>query len=55
MGLRGDLAELPLPDLVQMTSVGGKTGRLILFDEEDVVAGELTFREGASSAPAAAS
>ena len=46
MGLRGDLAELPLPDLVQMTSVGGKTGRLVLFDEEDVVAGELTFRGG---------
>jgi hypothetical protein len=46
MGLRGDLAELPLPDLVEMTSVGGKTGRLVLFDEEGVVAGELTFRGG---------
>jgi hypothetical protein len=46
MGLRGDLSELPLPDLVQMTSVGGKTGRLVLFDEEGAVAGELTFREG---------
>ena len=46
MGLRGDLGELPLPDLVEMTSVGGKTGRLVLFDEEDVVAGVLMFRGG---------
>ncbi len=46
MGLKGDLGELPLPDLVEMTSVGGKTGRLVLFDEEDVVAGVLMFRGG---------
>jgi hypothetical protein len=46
MGLRGDLAELPLPDLVEMTSLGGKTGRLVLFDEEGAVAGELAFRAG---------
>jgi hypothetical protein len=46
MGLIGDLGELPLPDLVQMTSVGGKTGRLVLFDEEDAVAGVLMFRAG---------
>ena len=46
MGLRGDLGELPLPDLVEMTSVGGKTGRLVLFDEEDAVAGVLMFRGG---------
>ncbi len=46
MGLRGDLAELPLADLVEMTSIGGKTGRLVLFDEEDAVAGELAFRGG---------
>jgi hypothetical protein len=46
MGLMGDLGELPLPDLVQMTSVGGKTGRLVLFDEEGAVAGELMFRAG---------
>ena len=46
MGLRGDLGELPLPDLVEMTSVGGKTGRLVLFDEEDAVAGVLMFRAG---------
>jgi hypothetical protein len=46
MGLRGDLGELPLPDLVEMTSVGGKTGRLVLYDEENAVAGVLTFRAG---------
>jgi hypothetical protein len=46
VGLIGDLGELPLPDLVQMTSVGGKTGRLVLFDEEDAVAGVLMFRAG---------
>jgi Domain of unknown function (DUF4388) len=46
MGLKGDLGELPLPDLVEMTSVGGKTGRLVLFDEEDAVAGVLLFRGG---------
>lgn len=46
MGLIGDLGELPLPDLVQMTSVGGKTGRLVILDEEDAVAGVLMFRGG---------
>ncbi|NLE22933.1 MAG: DUF4388 domain-containing protein [Actinobacteria bacterium] len=46
MGLRGDLGELALPDLVEMTSVGNKTGRLVLYDEEDAVAGVLTFRAG---------
>lgn len=46
MGLRGDLGELPLPDLVQMTSVGAKTGRLVVYDEEGAVAGVLTFRGG---------
>jgi hypothetical protein len=46
VGLTGDLRELPLADLVQMTSIGGKTGRLVLFDEEDAVAGMLLFRNG---------
>jgi hypothetical protein len=46
MGLTGDLGELPLPELVQMTSVGAKTGRLVLFDEEGAVAGVLMFRAG---------
>ena len=46
VGLTGDLSELPLADLVQMTSIGGKTGRLVLYDEEDAVAGVLLFRDG---------
>jgi hypothetical protein len=46
MGLKGSLAELPLTDLIEMTSVGGKTGLLVLFDEEGLVAGQLTFRGG---------
>lgn len=46
MGLKGDLSELPLADLVEMTSVGAKTGLLLLFDEEGAVAGELAFRGG---------
>jgi hypothetical protein len=46
VGLSGDLTELPLADLVQMTSVGGKTGRLVLFDVEHAVAGVLVFRSG---------
>jgi hypothetical protein len=46
MGLKGDLAELSLADLIEMTSLGGKTGRLTLFDEEGTVAGGLAFRDG---------
>src|SRR5450830_1803658 len=46
MGLKGSLAELPLADLIEMTSLGGKTGRLTLFDEEGAAAGELAFRDG---------
>jgi hypothetical protein len=46
MGLKGDLGELPLSDLIEMTSLGGKTGRLVLHDGEGAVAGELAFREG---------
>jgi hypothetical protein len=46
VGLIGDLGELPLPDLVEMTSIGGKTGRLVLYDEEEAVAGVLMFRGG---------
>ena len=41
MGLKGSLAELPLADLIEMTSLGGKTGRLTLFHEEGAVCGEL--------------
>ncbi len=46
MSLNGDLAELPLPDLVEMTAIGGKTGLLILRDEEGATTGELVFRDG---------
>jgi hypothetical protein len=46
MGLRGSLAELPLADLIEMTSLGGKTGLLVLSDEEGAVAGTLAFRAG---------
>ena len=46
MGLKGSLAELPLADLIEMISLGGKTGRLTLFDEEGTAAGELAFRDG---------
>lgn len=46
MGLRGDLGEVALSDLIEMTSLGGKTGRLVLRDAEGQVAGELAFRDG---------
>lgn len=46
MGLKGSLAELPLADLIEMISLGGKTGRLMLFDEERTAVGELAFRDG---------
>jgi hypothetical protein len=46
MGLSGSLAELPLADLIEMTSLGGKTGRLVLSDEKGRVVGELAFRAG---------
>ena len=46
MGLKGDLGELPLSDLIEMTSLGGKTGRLLLYDAEGQIAGDLAFREG---------
>ena len=46
MGLTGGLDELSFTDLVQMTSVGRKTGRLTLFTEQGETAGELQFRRG---------
>jgi hypothetical protein len=46
MGLRGSLAELPLADLIEMTSLGGKTGRLVVSDDEGAALGELGFRSG---------
>lgn len=46
MGLKGELGELPLSDLIEMTSLGGKTGRLVLSNADGAVVGELSFREG---------
>jgi hypothetical protein len=46
MGLSGSLAELSLADLIEMTSLGSKTGRLVLFDEDGGEVGELAIREG---------
>jgi hypothetical protein len=46
MGLKGDLGELALSDLIEMTSLGGKTGRLVLCDAAGQRAGELAFRDG---------
>jgi hypothetical protein len=46
MGLTGSLFELPLADLIEMISLGGKSGRLSLYDAESAPAGELAFRDG---------
>lgn len=46
MGLSGSFAELPLADLIEMTALGGKTGRLVVSDETGAIAGELAFRDG---------
>jgi hypothetical protein len=46
VGLKGDLAELPLPDLIEMTALGGKTGRLIVFAADGSLAGRLDFSAG---------
>ena len=46
MSLKGALTELPLSDLVEMTSLGGKTGRLLVSAADGTVAGRLDFREG---------
>jgi hypothetical protein len=46
MSLKGDLTELPLADLIEMTALGGKTGRLLVNDADGAAAGRLDFREG---------
>jgi hypothetical protein len=46
MGMTGGLDELSFTDLVQMTSVGRKTGRLTLYTRQGQEAGELQFRRG---------
>lgn len=46
MSLQGSLDELALTDLVEMISIGRKTGRLTLFGESGLAAGGLSFCEG---------
>ena len=46
MGLKGSLAELQLADLVELMSLGRKTGLLTLYDGCGALAGELAFSEG---------
>jgi hypothetical protein len=46
MTLKGDLTELPLADLIEMTALGGKTGRLLVSSADGGLAGTLDFRSG---------
>jgi hypothetical protein len=46
MSLKGTLAELPLTDLIEITSLGQKTGLLELFDGADQPAGTMSFQNG---------
>ncbi len=46
MGLTGGLDELALADLVEMISLGAKTGRLELRGKDGAAAGHLAFRGG---------
>ena len=46
MSLKGDLTELPLADLIEMTALGGKSGRLLISASDETVAGRLDFRDG---------
>lgn len=44
MAFQGSLSELPLPDIVQLVSVSGKTGRFVLTSEGQQ--GVIYLREG---------
>jgi len=46
MTLTGDLSELPLSDLIEMTALGGKTGRLLVSSPDGALAGTLDFSNG---------
>jgi len=46
MTLKGDLSELPLADLIEMTALGGKTGRLLISSAGGTLAGTLDFSDG---------
>lgn len=46
MSLKGTLSELALPDLIEITSLGNKTGVLTVMNPDDSVAGQIAFSEG---------
>jgi hypothetical protein len=46
MSLKGTLSELALPDLIEITSLGTKTGVLTLTNPDGSAAGQITFNEG---------
>jgi len=46
MSLEGDLRELPLASLIEMTALGSKTGLVLLHDHEGPEVGRLVFRDG---------
>lgn len=46
MSLKGTLAELALSDLIEVTSLGGKSGRLDIVHPDGSPAGTLAFRDG---------
>jgi hypothetical protein len=46
MGFKGTLSELALPDLIEITSLGSKTGVLEVFHPDGEVAGRIAFRDG---------
>jgi hypothetical protein len=46
MTLKGDLTELPLSDLIEMTALGGKTGSILVRSPDGTLAGTLDFSAG---------
>ena len=46
MSLEGDLRELSLASLIEMTALGSKTGLVLLHDHEGAEIGRLVFRGG---------
>ena len=46
MSLKGTIAELALPDLIEITSLGNKTGILTVTNPDGSVAGQIAFKQG---------
>jgi hypothetical protein len=46
MGFKGTLSELALTDLIEITSLGGKTGVLDVSHPDGQTAGRIAFRDG---------